>query len=208
MIFVISHIHSGISLKIFQSKPGEVAESQKISSAKLKNYPEEILPQQFVLCSSSLQGRIGVDTKTIYVIYNEENYQHPWLSIGFWEKGVLWANLEDREWYLLGQVMVSDLFRWIHICVEIDLMKSTIKTSINGKNNTIVHDVKKISDIPKLYLVLGVVDNSWYEEQYQFNGQITNIQLLKVHKKMTTVPSNHCRVSCLERPQRGGPAVE
>ena len=168
------------SLTIFQSKPGEVDETQQKSSAKLNNYPEEILPQQFVICSSSLQGRIGVNTKTLYVIYEDENYRVPWLSIGFWEKGVLWANIENSEWYLLGQVLVSDLFRWIHICVEFDLMKSTIKTSINGKNTTIVQDVKKISYVPKLYLVLGVVDNSWYEEQYQFNGQITNIQLLKV----------------------------
>ena len=180
MIFLISHINSGISLTIFQSKPGDVDETQQISAAKLSNYPEEILPQQFVICSSSLQGRIGLNTKTLYVVYEDENYRDPWLSIGFWEKGVLWANIEDMKWYLLGEVMVSDLFRWIHICVEIDLAKSTIKTSINGKNTTIVQDVKKISSVPKLYLVLGVVDNSWYEEQYQYNGQITNIHLLKV----------------------------
>ena len=97
LIFLIPHINSGESLTIFQSKPGDADETQQISSAKLNNYPEEILPQQFVLCSSSLQGRIGVDTKTIYVIYKEENYQHPWFSIGFWEKGVLWANFEDLE---------------------------------------------------------------------------------------------------------------
>ena len=179
MIILISHINSGITLTIIQSNP-DVEDTQQISAAKLSNYPEEILPQQFIICSSSLQGRIGVNTKTLYVIYDDENYQDPWLSIGFWEKGVLWANIENMEWYLLGQVLVTDLFRWIHICVEIDLMKSTIKTSINGKNTTIVQDVKKISNVPKLYLVLGVVDNGWYEEQYQFDGQITNIQLLKV----------------------------
>lgn len=177
MIILISHINSGKTLTIIKSKPED---TQQISAAKLSNYPEEILPQQFIICSSSLQGRIGVNTKTLYVIYDDENYQDPWLSIGFWEKGVLWANIENMEWYLLGQVLVTDLFRWIHICVEIDLMKSTIKTSINGKNKTIVQDVKKISNVPKLYLVLGVVDNGWYEEQYQFDGQITNIQLLKV----------------------------
>ena len=179
MIILISHINSGITLTIVQSNP-DIEDTQQISAAKLSNYPEEILPQQFVICSSSLQGRIGVNTKTLYVIYHDENYQDPWLSIGFWEKGVLWANIENMEWYLLGQVLVTDLFRWIHICVEIDLIKSTIKTSINGKNTTIVQDVKKISNVPKLYLVLGVVDNGWYEEQYQFDGQITNIQLLKV----------------------------
>ena len=179
MIILISHINSGITLTIIQSNP-DIEDTQQISAAKLSNYPEEILPQQFVICSSSLQGRIGVNTKTLYVIYHDENYQDPWLSIGFWEKGVLWANIENMEWYLLGQVLVTDLFRWIHICVEIDLIKSTIKTSINGKNTTIVQDVKKISNVPKLYLVLGVVDNGWYEEQYQFDGQITNIQLLKV----------------------------
>ena len=180
VIILTSHINGGISLTIFQSKPGDGDDTQQISSAKLNNYPEEILPQQFVICSSSLQGRIGQDTKTLYVIYEDENYRDPWFSIGFWEKGVLWANFEDVEWYLLGQVLVSDLFRWIHICVEVDLIKSTIKTSINGKNTTIVKDMKKISDAPKLYLVLGVVDNSWYEERYQFNGQISNIQVLKV----------------------------
>ena len=179
MIILISHINSGITLTIIQSNP-DIEDTHQISAAKLSNYPEEILPQQFVICSSSLQGRIGVNTKTLYVIYHDENYQDPWLSIGFWEKGVLWANIENMEWYLLGQVLVTDLFRWIHICVEIDLIKSTIKTSINGKNTTIVQDVKKISNVPKLYLVLGVVDNGWYEEQYQFDGQITNIQLLKV----------------------------
>ena len=179
IIILISHINSGITLTIIQSNP-DVEDTQQISAAKLSNYPEEILPQQFIICSSSLQGRIGVNTKTLYVIYDDENYQDPWLSIGFWEKGVLWANIENMEWYLLGQVLVTDLFRWIHICVEIDLIKSTIKTSINGKNTTIVQDVKKISNVPKLYLVLGVVDNGWYEEQYQFDGQITNIQLLKV----------------------------
>ena len=181
MIILVSHINSGITLTIFQSKPGDADEGQwQISSAKLNNFPEEILPQQFVICSSSLQGRIGENTKTLYVIYEDENYRDPWFSIGFWEKGVLWANVENMEWYLLGQVLVSDLFRWVHICVEIDLIQSTIKTSINGKNTTIVQDVKKISYVPKLYLVLGVVDHSWYDKQHQFNGQITNIHLLKV----------------------------
>ena len=149
---------------------------------KLINYPDEFLPQKFVICSSSLQGRIGLDTHTLYVIYEDERYEVPWFSIGFWEKGVLWANIEDSEWYLLGQVLVTDLFRWVHICVEIDMISSTIKTSINGGNTTIVRDMKKASFVPRLHLVLGVVQNNWFEEKYQFNGQITNIQILQVLK--------------------------
>ena len=177
IIIILANLNAGRSLTVFKSQHGE--DNQKISVAKLQNYPEKSLPQQLVLCSSSLQGRIGENTKTLYVLYEDESYQEPWLSVGFWEKGILWANIED-SWYLLGQVLVTDLFRWIHLCVEIDFTNSIIKTSINGGNTTIVKGIKEVSLVPKFHLVLGVVHNSWYEEQFQFDGLITNIHLLEV----------------------------
>ena len=178
MMIMMANLNGGISLSVFKSQR-HGADDQKISSAKLQNYPDEVLPQQFIICSSSQQGRIGEDTKTLYVIYEDLDYQVPWISVGFWEKGVLWANIE-QSWYLLGQVLVTDLFRWTHICVEIDLINFIIKTSINGKNATIVKNIKNVTLVPKLYLVLGVVHNNRVEEQFQFNGLITNIHLLEV----------------------------
>ena len=180
-MMAISNPTSGRSLTVFQSRPDPDNE-QEISSAKLQNYPEEFLPQQFVICSSSLQGRIGDKTKALYVLYEDESQQVPWLSVAFWEKGLLWANFKNSEWYLLGQVLVTDLFRWTHICLEIDLINSIFKTSINGENSTVVKDIKKISFVPRLHLVIGVVHNSWFKEQHQFDGLITNIHLLEVRQ--------------------------
>ena len=93
---------------------------------------------------------------------------------------MLWANVDDSEWVLLGQVLFWDLFRWVHICFELDLENSVIKTSINGQNTTVVEDIKKMSLTPEAHLVVGVVDHSWDEEKFQFDGIITNIHILQV----------------------------
>ena len=182
LIFLISSLlNCGTSIKSFHSKLNRTYDQdQKISSAKLVNYPEEFLPKQFVICSSTLQGRIGENTKTLYILYRDEDNLVPWFSIGFWENAMLWANVDDSEWVLLGQVLFWDLFRWVHICFELDLENSVIKTSINGQNTTVVEDIKKMSLTPEAHLVVGVVDHSWDEEKFQFDGIITNIHILQV----------------------------
>ena len=182
LIFLISSLlNCGTSIKSFHSKLNRTEDQdKKISSAKLVNYPEEFLPKQFVICSSTLQGRIGENTKTLYILYRDEDNLVPWFSIGFWENAMLWANVDDSEWVLLGQVLFWDLFRWVHICFELDLENSVIKTSINGQNTTVVEDIKKMSLTPEAHLVVGVVDHSWEEEKFQFDGIITNIHILQV----------------------------
>ena len=40
-----------------------------LSRALLDNVPEEKLPRQFTICSSHLQGRVSINTHTVFVIY-------------------------------------------------------------------------------------------------------------------------------------------
>ena len=150
------------------------------SSAILANKPTIKLPEHFILCSSHYQTQMDTkNTRTIYVIYQDENLTVPWLSIGFWSEEKLWANVMHDTWHILGTLQSQDLFEWIHICLEIDLVKKTILTSINGKDFGITNVLDmNPAVISGFHIRLGIVHHSVRAVKEQFHGKLANIQLL------------------------------
>ena len=168
------------AVKTFEFTGNHLESTSTFSSAILANKPIIKLPELFIICSSHYQTHMDTkNTHTIYVIYQNENLTIPWLSIGIWSERKLWVNVMHDTWYLLGNLQSQDLFEWIHICLEIDLVKKTILTSINGKDfgMTNVLDMNP-AVISGFHIRLGIVHHSVRAEQEQFHGNIANIQLL------------------------------
>ena len=177
---LLASVSLSLSIKVFNFKKTSSKTDGSFTEAKLENVPTENLPSQFTLCTSHLQGRIDQNTKTIFVIYRDQEHTQPWLSVGFWEEGLLWANLENEYWYLLYQIPVSRIFGWAHICTEIDLVEGVIRCSVNGLEVRQVEEVKRERLPPRLYLRLGVVHHNWYQDNLvQFHGQVTNIRVYR-----------------------------
>ena len=170
----------GIKVFTFQDSRPEPGD---LSSAILTNAPEGPLPDRFRICSSHTQQQIGTtNTRTIYVLYEDKDHKKPWFSIGFWwynHAYILFANIRCTYWSDLGEVARAIFLQWIHICVEIDTVHGSLKTSINGGNVTTVENVKELNPVPNLYLRLGVVheDIILEPQPVQFFGSLANINI-------------------------------
>ena len=77
----------------------------------------------------------------------DQDHLVPWLSLGFWNTGQLWANVDNKYWYMLEQVPVSELLFWTHICAGLDLDRAVITTSVNGRPGRLVEDVRQCSPL-------------------------------------------------------------
>ena len=154
---------------------------EKLSSVSATNVSDESLPEHFLICSSHRQQQIDTpNTRTIYVLYEDSNFTKPWLSIGFHveiSEFVLWANTNFNYWYDLGTVTREAFLNWIHICVDVNVITGTLRASVNGGNVTTVGEVEGLIPIPKLYLRLGIVHESYYGGQHQFIGSVANINI-------------------------------
>ena len=169
-------------IKVFNFNKTLEGKDGIFSRALLQNGPQEKLPRHFTICSSHFQGRISENTQAVFVLYQDyEDKLHrvPWLSLGFWEEGILWANIENKKWYMLEQVPVSEVLGWNHICTQLDLEHSLIRTSVNGRKASLVEDISKVETLPRLHLSLGVVQHMWNNAHYQFHGQVTNIRVFR-----------------------------
>lgn len=127
-------------------------------------------------------------------MYQDENLTIPWLNIGIWSEDTLWANVMHDTWHILGKIQSQDLFEWIHICLEIDVVNKTISTSINGKDfgNLTVLGMNPSNDVG-FNIRLGIVHHSLEHAKEQFRGKIANIQLLlPIAEDITNLTKNLC----------------
>ena len=182
IVLMLTLSWKAMGTNIFSFQDVNTGGGNGMSSATATNMPEEKLPDQFIICSSHKQQQIGTsNTLTIYVLYGDSSFSKPWFSIGFdntlvWEY-TLWANINYKNWYALCPVKPETLLTWIHICVEVDTVNATLHASINGGNVTSVHNVKDLTPKPRLYLRLGMVDESYYLELVQYVGSVGNINI-------------------------------
>ena len=192
LILLLYFPSNGLGTKVFKFKEGST-DNNTLSSATLVNASESPLPDHFVICSSHKQQQVDtINANNIYVLYEDSNFTKPWISIGFYyHVNALWANIRYLQniWYRLGYATREAFLHWIHICVEVDSINAKIRTSINGGNVTTVSNVKGLTPVPKLYLRLGVVQQSGNIGQFQFYGYVANLNILSLQNKTQDINS-------------------
>ena len=202
---------NGLGTRVFNFNEGSSAKDE-LSSASLTDVPSEPLPAHFAICSSHTQQLIDTpNTRTVYVLYEDSNFTRPWFSIGFYNQGQgrykLFANTKFNFWYqLLWNVPREIFLDWIHICVDVDTVTSRLRTSLNGGNVTTVTDIQGLTPVPRLYLQLGVVAESYsyYGDlvPVQFIGAVGNVNIYKSVEGGDQDPltfSDPCNVSSVEK---------
>ena len=178
IFYIFSLPFHGMPLKIFNFHKHEPTTSGgTFSTMTLTNVPNETLPEIFTICSTHKQFEWNTaNTHHIYTIYRDENHEHPWFSIGFWESRTLWARMDSSIWYNTGNFLPLEMIRgWITICVQINDRDSTISSSIGG-HSVVVEKIGKIHERPRFYLKLGLCDEILLPEDNQFNGTIAKIR--------------------------------
>ena len=174
VIFLYFPKYGIMATKVFTFNPDE--NSGELSSATLTSVDDHgSLPDHFLICSSHSQHYSN--TRTIYVLYKDSSFTTPWLSIGFYKRNILWANIRFNYWYKLGQVTRETFLHWVHIRVEVDTIKGMLRASINGGNVTTVTNVQGLTPVPKLHLRLGIVHDSYMRRITQFWGSVTDINI-------------------------------
>ena len=172
--FIVLFPFHGIGLKVYKFH-----ETKELSSA---SFISGNLPDHFIICSSHNQQQINTpNSRAVYVLYEDPKFMRPWLSIGFYNNNVLWANVKFINWYSFHKEARETFLYWVHICIEVDTKTSTLKASVNGGNVTTVTNVQGLTPAPPLYLRLGVVhiDDSIYGGPDQFVGDVANINIFK-----------------------------
>ena len=179
-LFALTTLRLSSALKAykFYNKGSE----QNLTYLSLENPP--VLPDIFIICSSHRQTKVdSYDTHGIYTIYENDNL-NPWFSIAFWRNNVLWINVGYQYFYKLSDPNPLEMFlSWIHICVEVDSKAKTVSTMINGKVAFRNVSAPGLSQLPKLNLVFGIVDETYYNQIRQFDGTIGRIDFLLPDEK-------------------------
>ena len=181
LLVFLDLLSSNVAINTIEFVGNDLDPTLELSSANLANNPLIKLPEQFILCSSHFQSHYNTkNTGTIYVLYQDENMTIPWFNIGLGVNEKLWANvMHKNSWHYLGSIQSQDLFEWIHICLEFDLVKETVSASINGNKFGAVNVLGINHSFDKSFNIrLGIVHTSNSESKLQFHGKITNIQLL------------------------------
>ena len=177
-------MHEIRCLKVLEFRNDE--NSNHTNFAILKNDGIIELQNNITICSTHKQDRVDtIHSRCIYVIYKDDSYQIPWFTIGFWSLGRLWANVANKDWYILGNATTEQFLDWMHICVEIDLSKKTLKATIQQKLFPTVFNVSGLTPGLKLNnFKLGVVHHSnELNEIVQFSGSVTNINVFRAKDK-------------------------
>ena len=183
LLFFLESLSSSLAVNIIEFVENDLEPTSELSSAVLANKPSIKVPKHFILCSSHFQYHFDTkNTHTIYVLYQDENLTIPWFNVGLWLNGVFWVNIKKHDqdlWYNLGTLQSQDFFEWIHICLEIDMVKETIIANINGKSHGVTNVVGINPFIDLAFNIrLGIVHTTKSESKFQFYGKITNIQIL------------------------------
>ena len=177
-------MHEIRCLKVLEFRNDE--NSNHTNFAILKNDEIIELQNNITICSTHKQDRVDtIHSRCIYVIYKDDSYHTPWFTIGFWSLGRLWANVANKDWYILGNATTEQFLDWMHICVEIDLSKKTLKATIQQKLFPTVFNVSGLTPDLKLNnFKLGVVHHSnELNEIVQFSGSVTNINVFRAKDK-------------------------
>ena len=176
-------IAKDFSLKVFEFK--NTKNSLELASATSKIYLIDNPTTEIIICSNHKQTQLNTEnTQTIYVIYNDDSFQKPWFSIGFWNKVMLWANINGQSWFKLGNMPFSIILDWIHICVRIDFDSKTLTASINGQIFPVVYNITHLPLNPKFNIRLGIVHHSDLPHKQQFYGSITNFVVYENAEKI------------------------
>ena len=153
LLFLIS-VHVMEKKKAFEfisSKDNNI-----ITTATLVNIPPDNLPDVFVICSTHRQTQFNtVNTHSFYTIYEDEEFTKPWFMVGFWTNNTLWAFVKAQSWVKLSTLPIEFSIEWITVCIEIDVMKHTITSSIGGITFDIATNVTSLVPQPRLNLKLG-----------------------------------------------------
>ena len=196
---MVNLANQGMGTKVFTFQESD-SDSTEFSSATLNNSPEAALPYHFLICSSHSQQQIDTDnTHNIYLLYGDENFTKPWFSIGIYSSYKLWAEIDYKHWYGIGYLKRETFLNWIHICVEVDTVTSTLRASVNGGNVTTVKQIEGLTLPPRLHLRLGVVHESYFGKMAQFTGSVGNINIFNMtsgsHENISAMASrNPCKL--------------
>ena len=173
-----------------------VANSDSFNFATSQFIREKDFQESMIICSAFKLDEVNTDnTQTLFVIYDDDSFDVPWFSIGFWNNRVLYAEVLSLDWYKLGTAHLSDLLDWFHICIEMNFESETLRTSIAGNVFTIVHNVTGLAKKGEDFVLrLGIVHHSYSKIKYQFFGQVTNINIFDAKNPETLhfVSRNPC----------------
>ena len=193
LIIFLDSLSFNLAVKTIEYVEKNIEPNIELSSAVLANKPLIKVPKHFILCSSHFE--LHYDANTIYTLYQDENMTIQWFNIGFWYFKQLWVNIFHQDlWYHLGDLESQDLFEWMHICLEIDLVNETMSASMNGKKYEVTNVVGIDPSIDlSLNIRLGIVHTSDGESKFQFNGKITNINIyLPIGEDIANLTKNLC----------------
>ena len=193
IILFLDLISRNLAIKTIEFVEKNIKPTLELSSGVLENNSLIKVPEHFILCSSHFE--LHYDTNSIYTLYQDENMTIQWFNIGFFHYNQLWVNVMHQDgWQHLGDLESQDLFEWIHICLEIDMVKETMSAGMNGKK----YDIIKVAGInPSIDLSfnikLGIVHTSKHLLKHQFHGKITNIHLyLPIVDDIANLTKNLC----------------
>ena len=167
------------------------------SSAILTNVPEKELPQRFILCFSSKQGKI--DSRSPFVLYGEDS--RPWLAFYFWtsEGGAsLWVDIHKGTFVNIQNVPKPWTHVWKHVCADIDTVTGMIGVSINGGETVFVNIEELKEGKPNNLagkIVIGLSDTNLPSVfNTQFFGSVANINVFYQNgaKSVGEISSSPC----------------
>jgi hypothetical protein len=174
--------------------PGEAVSS----SVVLRSSQADKLPNRFILCSSSKQGKI--DRKSPYVLRGDDNM--PWLtfSTSLEDDGpYLWADVQKGIFsFKLHLVDVPWTNVWMHICADVDTTTGTLIVSLNGKPSLNVTTPFLSEKYPKYVSGKLEIGRSELMEAdgglRQFFGSVTNVNIFHydISKSVETMSKDPC----------------
>jgi hypothetical protein len=175
------------ALEVFDFGPARhSAPGAGLSSAVLSSAQTDRLPDRFILCSSTKQGK--VDNKSPFLLYGQDDI--PWLAFSHWladDGSYLWVDIRHgRFWGKLHAIENPLTHVWRHICADIDTTTGTLIVSLNGRtslNMTTKYLRENKPDYLKGKLEIGLTKNvddnvkAGTKLWRQFFGFVTNINI-------------------------------
>ena len=175
---------AAVSLKVldFQRISDDIEES--ISTATAAS--DILLPSNFVICTSHYQKRINASSHSIFVLYVDEEFETRWFTVGLWEDA-FWIEFNNASWIPFHRTPLLELKTWINVCVEINIVTKLFKLSVNGEDLQEGRTKYNFRENYNLHLRLGLTENSWSKEKYQFVGAVRSVNIFttKVLKELS-----------------------
>ena len=189
---------SASSLTILDFTSASLANQEgSLSSAVLTNAPSEVLPERFILCSSTKSSKI--DGRSAYVLYGADG--NPWLTFSSWNENNLshlWVDVNFGHWHSLLKLEKPLTHKWMTICADIDTNTGNISVSLNGRTSmTMIIESLKINKPEILVLEVGLSKLHPKDGGVkQFSGLVANIHISKIDKNISIeiLSSNPCNI--------------